>query len=67
MIRESVREIAVLGDYIFVRSDTGVIRLRTMNGEEEKYTTQSGNMLVYDESTVIICGESKAIYVKFKE
>ena len=67
VIRESVREIAVLGDYIFVRSDTGVIRLRTMNGEEEKYTTQSGNMLVYDESTVIICGESKAIYVKFKE
>lgn len=67
VVRESVREITVLGDYIFVRSDTGVVRLHTMNGEEEKYTTQSGNMLVYNESTVIICGESKAIYVKFKE
>ena len=67
IIRESVREIAVLGDYIFVKSDTGVARIRTMNGEEEAYTTQSGHMLVYSEDTVIICGESKAIYVKFKE
>ena len=67
VVRESVREIAVLGDYVFVRSDTGVVRIRTMNGEEEEYTCQSGNMLVYNDSTVIICGESKAIYVKFKE
>ena len=67
VVRESVREIAVLGDYIFVRSDTGVVRVRTFNGEEEKYTTQSGNMLVYDETTVMICGDSKAIYVKFKD
>ena len=67
VVRESVREIAVMGDYIFVRSDTGVVRVHTMNGEEEKYTCQAGNMLVYNESTVIICGESKAIYVKFKE
>lgn len=67
VLRESVKEIAVLGDYIFARSDTGVVRLHTMNGDEEKYTTQAGNMLVYNESTVIICGESKAIYVKFQE
>lgn len=67
IIRESVREIAVLGKYIFVKTDTGVVRLHTGNGEEEKYAAQSGRMLVYDESTVIICGESKAIYVKFKD
>ena len=57
----------MLGKYIFVRTDTGVVRLHTGNGEEEKYAAQSGRMLVYDESTVIICGESKAIYVKFKD
>ena len=67
VVHESVREIAVLGDYVFIKSDTGVVRVRTKNGEEEKYTTQAGHMLVYSEDTVIICGESKAIYVKFKE
>ena len=67
VVYESVRELTVLGDYIFIRSDTGVMRVRAGNGEDEKYTTQSGNMLVYDETTVMICGESKAIYVKFKD
>ena len=66
-VRESVREVAVFGEYVFIKSDTGVVRVHTKNGEEEKYTTQAGHMLVYDASTVIVCGESKAIYVKFKD
>ena len=65
IVRDSVKEISVFGKHIFVRSDTGIIRLNTLNGEEEKYTCQSGNMLIYDESTAMICGESKAVYIKF--
>ncbi|MBQ8140440.1 MAG: hypothetical protein IJ038_01950 [Clostridia bacterium] len=65
IIGESVSEIELCGKYIFVKSDTGAVRVNTNNGEEEKYDCQSGKMLVYDESTAIICAESKAIYIKF--
>lgn len=65
-VRSSVSEIAVLDKYIFIKSDTGAMRLDTASGEEERYECQSGRMLVYDSSTAIICAESKAIYIKFK-
>ena len=56
----------MLDGYAFIKSDTGVMRINTRNGDEEKYDCQSGRMLVYDSSTAIICAESKAIYIKFK-
>ena len=65
-VRSSVREISMLDGYAFIKSDTGVMRINTRNGDEEKYDCQSGRMLVYDSSTAIICAESKAIYIKFK-
>ena len=66
-VRSSVREISVLDKYVFIKSDTGAMRLNTQNGDEERYDCQSGRMLVYDSSTAIICAESKAIYIKFKD
>ena len=66
-VRSSVREISVLDEYVFVKSDTGAMRINTRNGDEERYECQSGRMLVYDSSTAIICAESKAIYIKFKD
>ena len=66
-VRSSVREISVLDKYVFIKSDTGAMRLNTQNGDEERYECQSGRMLVYDSSTAIICAESKAIYIKFKD
>ncbi len=65
IIRDSAKQLFILGNYIFVRTDTGVLRFDISSRETEKYTCPSGNMLVYDESTVIICGESKAVYIKF--
>ena len=67
IIRESVREISLLEEYIFIRSEVGVSRFDTVGGELESYECQSGRMLVYDESTAIICAESKAVYIKFKK
>ncbi len=66
IIRESVNEIKFLDGYVFVRSDTGVARISASDGEIEKYSCQSGNLLVYDTSTAIVCTDSKAVYVKFK-
>lgn len=65
-VRSSVREISVLEGYVFLKSDTGAVRINTRNGDEERCDCQSGKMLVYDSSTAIICAESKAIYIKFK-
>ena len=67
LVRESVREIAVLGRHIFIKTDAGVARINADTGEEEELSSQAGKMLIYDESTAIVCGESKAVYIKFKE
>lgn len=66
LARGAVREISVLDRYVFIRSDISITRLDTKNGGEEKYDIQNGKMLVYDESTAIVCTESKAVYIKFK-
>lgn len=67
LIRESINQISVCESYLFVKSGTGALRIDTVNGEEEFYPSQTGKMLIYDESTAIICGESKAVYLKFEE
>ncbi len=66
-IDESVRELAVEGDHIFIKSDTGAVRVSVRSSEKEVFDCQAGKLLVYDEATAIICGESKAVYVKFKK
>lgn len=65
IVRESARQIEVCGKYIFIKSDTGALRVDSANGEEEKYECQAGRLLVYDEDTAIVCAESKAVYIKF--
>lgn len=67
IVGESVRELAVRGRYVFIKSDTGAVRLDTSNGEKEAFECQTGKLLVYDEATAIVCGESKAVYIKFKK
>ncbi len=67
IVRESARQIEVCGKYIFIKSDTGAVRVDSASGEEEKYECQSGKMLVYDEETAIVCAESKAVYIKFND
>ena len=66
IIRESVDQIKVFDGYAFLKSDVGVMRITTSNGDLEKYDCQSGELLVYDSSTAVICGDSKAAYVKFE-
>ena len=65
IVRESANQIGVCGKYVFIKSDTGALRVDSASGEEEKYECQSGKLLVYDEETAIVCAESKAVYIKF--
>lgn len=66
LVATSVEDIGVLGEYVFMKSTRGVVRLDTSDEKTESYDCQSGQLLVYDESTAIVCGESSAVYIKFQ-
>ena len=61
----AVNEIAVMDRFVFLRTVRGVKRVDTRSGDEQELECQGGNLLVYDGSTAIVCGESKAVYLKF--
>ena len=64
-MKSSAEGIGVFGKYIFLKSTRGVLRLDTDKGETESFDCQNGKLMVYDDKTAIICGESSAVYVKF--
>ena len=61
-----VEGVGIRGEYVFIKSDSGAVRLSTANGDTEYHECHNGKMLVYDDSTVIVCGDSSAVYVKFE-
>ena len=60
-------DIGVYGRYIFIRTESGVIRLDSKATTEEELLSDQGKMLVYDENTALICGTSKAEYLVFED
>ncbi len=70
-VRHNVGDICVYEDFVFLRTESGVVRLHgdgsKKNDEQQEETLPSGQgkMLVYNERTVIVCGESKAEYLIF--
>ncbi len=65
VIHVGVTDIGISGEYIFLQTETGVVRLDVADGEEETLISGDGKMLVYNYETVLICGESKAEYLVF--
>lgn len=65
VIASNVKFLDMAEQYVFLRSESGVLRLDTISGEEQFEECQSGTMLVYDAKTVIVCAASKAVYLKF--
>lgn len=66
IVQDSVTDIALRGTYLFLQTDEGVIRLHTANGFEEFLPSSGGRLLLYNENTALICGESKAEYLVFE-
>lgn len=64
-IAEIASDIGINGEYIFIRTVSGVTRLDTETGERESLPSDSGEMLVYSADTVMVCGEAKAEYLVF--
>ena len=63
----NVKDISVYGKFIFLQTDHGITRINSGSGEKVHLNSGQGKMLIYDENTVIVCGESKAEYIVFKE
>ena len=64
-VSENISAAAVHGDYLFLRTVTGVIRIDASSGAQSFLPSDSGKMLIYSEDTAIVCGDAKAEYLVF--
>ena len=64
-VASNVTEVGVYGDIIFLKVENGVIRLTAQNGKEERLPSGDGKLLLYNDKTVLVCGEAKAEYLVF--
>ncbi len=62
---ENVRDIGVIEKTLFLHGASGVTRIDTKKDKSEFLSSEHGKMLVYDEFTVIVCGNAKAEYIVF--
>ena len=64
-INHIVSDISMYEEFMFLQFNGGVVRIDTKKGDELYLSSGSGKMLVYNEKTVLVCGESKAEYLVF--
>ena len=62
----NVTEVGVYDEFVFLKVENGVIRLTAQSGQKERLPSGDGKMLLYNEKTVLVCGEAKAEYLVFK-
>ena len=61
----NVLDLSVYGKHIFLQTEQGVVRINTQNGEKQSLDSGQGKMLIYNEKTALVCGETKAEYLVF--
>lgn len=64
-IDANVTDIGLFSEYLFLQTETGVIRLNVKNSTKETLACGNGKMLLYNAHTAVVCGESKAQYLIF--
>ena len=64
-VDNSIKDIDLFEEYLFFRTDSGVVRVNISSLEEELLTSGQGEMLIYSADTALICGDSKAEYLVF--
>ncbi len=64
-ISYNVLDLSVCDGIIFLQIDQGVVRLNPDNDERQLLNAGNGKMLIYNKSTALVCGESKAEYLVF--
>ena len=64
-IGENILKSDIVGEYLFLQTATGVIRINTEDKTRSFLASDQGSMLVYSDDTAIVCGEAKAEYLVF--
>ena len=65
-VQDSIIDIVIYEQYLFLQTNEGVIRLDTESGNEQFLPSGNGRLLLYSENTALVCGESKAEYLVFE-
>lgn len=67
----NVSDIGIYDSYLFLQTEQGVQRLDAKVSKEsdrlQALSSGNGKMLIYNEKTVLVCGESKAEYLIFQD
>ena len=61
----TVSDLAVFGNYLFLQTEQDVTKVNCKNEVEQRLESGRGKLLIYNEKTVLVCGESKAEYLIF--
>lgn len=66
-INDNIKDIGVYDEYVFLRTDWGVIRINSDNDDEQFLSSGQGQMLIYGNDTALVCGDAKAEYLVFED
>jgi hypothetical protein len=61
----TVTDVGLFEGYIFLQTETEIVRLDPKSKTEERLSCGGGKMLLYNANTAVVCGESKAQYLIF--
>ena len=63
----TISDISVYDSYIFLQTEQGVTRIDSKSEVQMHLDSGTGKMLIYNANTALVCGESKAEYLVFKD
>ena len=64
-IEYNVVQVGLSDNFVFVNTGDGVARISLKNKEDKFLPSDNGKMLVYGETTALVCGEARAEYLVF--
>lgn len=65
-IQTNISDLCVYDDVLFLQTESGVYRINSSN-EQAFLPSGQGKMLIYNDTTALVCGSSKAEYLVFKK
>jgi hypothetical protein len=64
-VAENVSAVSKEGNFLFMRTTSGVTRVDLKRKTSEFLASESGKMLIYSEDTAMVCGDARAEYLVF--
>lgn len=65
-VRFHALDVCVYDSFVFLQTEQGVTRISAKTNAQESLPCGQGKMMIYNQNTSIVCGESKAEYLIFR-